>query len=142
MRGEGVPLSNSKLSPNTELLFHAKHQKIIHPITLHKVVLRHQRITRFRCLLNDNVATYTMILSITVAINNPNLGSRPKRSAQIPQQSDGLINLVISLQQQHSIYLVRGKLRIVALAKDCLHIVQTLLLNSLVDVTCSLRINV
>src|SRR5580704_10321521 len=125
-----------------KLFFGAENKKIIHLVALHKIVLRPQNITRFRSLLDYNVATYAMVFSITVAINNSNLRSRPKRGPQISQQRNGLINFVVSLQQQDSVNPVRRQLRVIVFAENCFHIAQAFFLHSLVDITRGLRIDV
>ena len=83
-----------------------------------------------------------MILAVAIAVDNSNLCTGSQRSAQVPQQSDRLRNLMICFQQQHGMHRARGKKRVILFAKQSLDVVQLLLLRAIVDVADRLRVDI
>ena len=66
---------------------HHEHQEIIHIVALNEVILLEQPISRLLRLANDNITSYPMILAVPVAINNPNLRSRPQWQSRSPART-------------------------------------------------------
>jgi hypothetical protein len=73
-------------------------QEVVHLVALHKVVLPGQAVASFFGLTNQDVFVQPVVLAISVAIDNSDLGAGTKRGAQVFQQGDRVGDLVIRLQ--------------------------------------------
>src|SRR6185312_14101921 len=121
-------------------LFCAKHQKIIHAV-FDEIILFQQLIHSFVRFTNHNVLGHAVVLTIAIAVNHSYFGSSRQGCPKVTQQCDWLSNLVIRLQQEHSVDLFWQE-RVVRLPEYRFDVVQVLFSNSRVDVTNGLRIDI
>src|SRR4029077_16668080 len=81
-----------------------------------------------------DVAVDAVILGFAVAVDDADLGAGAKSGAQVAQESDGLGDLVVGLQEQNGVDLVGGQEGVVFVAEDGVHVMELFFLGAVFDV--------
>src|SRR5882672_3538334 len=93
----------------TDLWASSKHQKIIYIVRLHEIVLIDQRKPGACSFFDYDFLVESVVVALTVAIDNAEQGTAPHGLASSFQQADRLSNFVIGFQQQNRIHALRGQ---------------------------------
>ena len=108
-------------------------EEIIHLVAFHKVVLLDQCVTGFFRFADHDLAVYSVVFAVSIAVDDSDSCARPQSGTQVAQKSDRMGDLVIGLEQQHGVNGAEDQFGVVSPAENSLYVWQMLFPDALIN---------
>ena len=108
-------------------------KKVIRAVRLDEIVVRRQHKAGPFDLADHHIVIDSVIITVAVAIDDSQAGSRTHGSTDVPQQYDGLRHFMVGFHEEHCVEAVGRQQRVIALAQ-MMRILGVLLSGAIADV--------